>query len=413
MNRPSLTLKRRCFVSLIAFFCLLLLTIVVAGVAGWVTLRGSLAQLDGSHATSALSAPVSIERDGLGVPTIKGSTRDDVAFGTGFVQAQDRYFQMDLLRRVAAGEMSELVGPGALELDRRNRPHRFRERARKAFNALPALQRRLIEHYTAGVNEGLAALTSRPFEYWVLRTPPAPWRPEDTLLVVYAMYFDLQSDEVRHILSRAALRERVPADLFAFLLPATSHWDAPFDLATPSSDPLPTPPATRPGWLQVPKDSQHSSITLTDSMIGSNGWAVDAAHSAHGGAILASDMHLGLSLPNIWYRMSLTWPTATGQSRHITGVSFPGAPLVIAGSNGQIAWGFTNSYGRFIDLIALQRDPADPLAYRVAGGTSARATVVHERILVKGGTPVDLPVVETQWGPQIVVDSKAYALRWA
>jgi penicillin amidase len=413
MNRPSLTLKRRCFVSLIAFFCLLLLLIVVAGIAGWVTLRGSLAQLDGSHATSALSAPVSIERDGLGVPTIKGSTRDDVAFGTGFVQAQDRYFQMDLLRRVAAGEMSELVGPGALELDRRNRPHRFRERARKAFNALPALQRRLIEHYTAGVNEGLAALTSRPFEYWVLRTPPAPWRPEDTLLVVYAMYFDLQSDEVRHILSRAALRERVPADLFAFLLPATSHWDAPFDLATPSSDPLPTPPATRPGWLQVPKDSQHSSITLTDSMIGSNGWAVDAAHSAHGGAILASDMHLGLSLPNIWYRMSLTWPTATGQSRHITGVSLPGAPLVIAGSNGQIAWGFTNSYGRFIDLIALQRDPADPLAYRVAGGTSARATVVHERILVKGGTPVDLPVVETQWGPQIVVDSKAYALRWA
>jgi penicillin amidase len=419
MNRPSSSIKRRCFVSLTALLSLLILTIMVAGLAGWITLRGSLAQLDGTHATSALHAPVSIERDNLGVPTIKGSTRNDVAFGTGFVQAQDRYFQMDLLRRVAAGEMSELIGPAALELDRRNRPHRFRERARKAFDALPATQRQLIEHYTAGVNDGLAALASRPFEYCVLRTPPAPWRPEDTLLVVYAMYFDLQSDEVRHILSRAALRERVPADLYKFLLPATSHWDAPFDTAAPSIGLPPPMPATRPDWLQASNTAQHSSVTMTDSMIGSNGWAVDATHSAHGGAILASDMHLGLSLPNIWYRMSLTWPAADGQSRHITGVSLPGAPLVIAGSNERVAWGFTNSYGRFIDLIALQRNPADPLEYRVAGGKWARAAVVHERILVKGGATENLPVIETQWGPQIIVgangnaNANAYALRWA
>ncbi|AMH42907.1 MAG: penicillin acylase family protein [Pseudomonadota bacterium] len=417
MNRPSPLTKRRCFVSLVAILCLLMLMILVAGIAGWITLRGSLAQLDGMHAsaaTSALHAPVSIERDNLGAPTIKGSTRGDVAFGTGFAQAQDRYFQMDLLRRVAAGEMSELIGPAALELDRRNRPHRFRERARKAFDALPATQQGLIERYTAGVNDGLAALASRPFEYWVLRTPPAPWRPEDTLLAVYAMYFDLQSDEVRHILSRAALRERVPADLYEFLLPATSHWDAPFDTATPSTEQQPSPPATRPDWLRASKDTKHSSTAITDSMIGSNGWAVDAAHSAHGGAILASDMHLGLSLPNIWYRMSLTWPAADGQPRRITGVTLPGAPLVIAGSNERIAWGFTNSYGRFIDLIVLQRNPADPLEYRVAGGKWARATVVHERILVKGGAPVDLPVIDTQWGPQIIAgpDKTAYALRW-
>lgn len=389
--------------------------IMAAGIAAWITLRGSLAQLDGMHATSALHAPVSIERDSLGVPTIKGSNRNDVAFGTGFVQAQDRYFQMDLLRRVAAGEMSELIGVAALELDRRNRPHRFRERARRAFDALPAAQRQLVEHYTAGVNDGLAALASRPFEYWVLRTPPVPWRPEDTLLVVYAMYFDLQSDEVRHILSRAALRERVPADVFAFLLPAASHWDAPFDTAARSIDPSPSLPTTRPDWLQASKDARHSSLSIMDSMTGSNGWVVDAAHSAHGGAILASDMHLGLSLPNIWYRMSLTWPAADGKPRHITGVSLPGAPLVIAGSNERIAWGFTNSYGRFIDLIALQRNPADPLEYRVAGGTWARAAVDHERILVKGGAAVDLPVINTQWGPQIVAgsDKNAYALRWA
>lgn len=413
-------MKRRFFASLITLLCLLILMVAAAGTAGWMTLRGSLARLDGTHVAPALSAPVGIERDSLGVPTIKGNTRNDVAFGTGFVQAQDRYFQMDLLRRVASGEMSELVGPAALELDRRNRPHRFRERARKAFDALPAAQRQLIERYTAGVNDGLASLASRPFEYWVLRTPPAAWRPEDTLLVVYAMYFDLQSDEVRHILSRAALRERVPADLFTFLLPATSHWDAPFDTAVSSSNPPPVPPATRPDWLQSSRSgSQHGSIAITDSMVGSNGWAVDAAHSAHGGAILASDMHLGLSLPNIWYKLSLAWPGADGQLRHVTGVSLPGAPLVIAGSNGRIAWGFTNSYGRFIDLIALQRNPANPLEYRVASGEWARAAVIHERILVKGGASVDLPVVETQWGPQIIAGSNAdanknaYALRWA
>ena len=98
---------------------------------GWLLLRGSLAQLDGTQRASLLSSPVTIERDALGVPTIHGATRDDVAYATGFLHAQDRFLQMDLLRRVAAGEMSALVGPNALELDRRNRLHRFpRSRAR-------------------------------------------------------------------------------------------------------------------------------------------------------------------------------------------------------------------------------------------------------------------------------------------
>ncbi|WP_425194902.1 penicillin acylase family protein [Paraburkholderia phenazinium] len=401
--------------------CAIAAIVVALVLACWMTLRASLPQLDGTHAAPALSAPVTIERDSLGVPTLAGAARTDVAYATGFVHAQDRFFQMDLLRRVAAGEMAALIGPAALELDRRNRPNRFRERARMLVNALPADQRALVDSYTAGVNDGLAALNSRPFEYWVLRTPPLAWRPEDSLLVVYAMYFDLQSHEAIRILSRAALRERVPADLFAFLLPARSHWDAPFDVAKPPAVDLPTPPATRPDWLQASKSASvpaqgtefaERDLMEGNSMVGSNGWTVDAAHSAHGGALLASDMHLGLSLPNLWYRLSLKWNDPDGQARRITGVSLPGAPLVIAGSNGHVAWGFTNSYGRFIDLIELQRNPADPLQYRVPGGGWQRATVYHERIDVKGGKPVDLPVAETQWGLQIVVGSHAYALRW-
>jgi penicillin amidase len=399
------------------------LAVILAAIvlAIWMTLRASLPQLDGKHTVHTLSAAVTIERDALGVPTLHGSTRADVAYATGFVHAQDRFFQMDLLRRVAAGEMSALIGPSALKLDRRNRPDRFRARAEIVLNAMPADQRLLIERYTAGVNDGLSSLASRPFEYWVLRTHPAAWRPEDTVLVIYAMYFDLQSQEVSRILSRAALRERVPADLFAFLLPNASHWDAPFDLATPPAVELATPPATRPDWLHASKSASialpgtalaDSSPMPDNAMIGSNGWAVDAAHSAHGGALLASDMHLGLSLPNIWYRLSLTWPGADGKPRRITGVSLPGGPSIVAGSNGQVAWGFTNSYGHFIDLIELQRSPADPLQYRVPGGGWQRATVHHERIDVKGGAPVDLPVVDTQWGPEIVVGSHTYALRW-
>lgn len=447
VRRPS---RRR--TALVAAAVLIPALVVGAAVTGGLVLRASLPQVDGTwhtDRTAALAAPVTIERDALGVPTITGRTRGDVAYATGFVQAQDRFFQMDLLRRVVAGEMSALVGPAALDLDRRNRLHRFRAHARSMVEAAPASERELIDRYTAGVNDGLSALASRPPEYWLLGVRPAAWRPEDTALVVYAMYLDLQAQEARRILARAALRERVPPDLFAFLLPETSHWDAPFDAASaPAADPLAAPalPATRPDWLRASQTSQgvqmprapratqrsHApslaaldDVLLTESgAVGSNGWVVDGAHSAAstgGSAMLASDMHLGLSLPNIWYRVALQWSDGAKQANdandgkgalhRVVGVSLPGAPLVIAGSNGHVAWGFTNSYGRFIDLIDLERDPADPLRYRVPGGW-ARASVVHERIDVKGGAPVDLPVTETRWGPEWVVGTHAYALRW-
>ncbi|HKT95379.1 MAG TPA: penicillin acylase family protein [Paraburkholderia sp.] len=404
------------------------IVLAAAVLAGWLILRASLPQLDGTHA-APLSATVTIGRDALGVPTVQGRTRDDVAYALGFVHAQDRYFQMDLLRRVAAGEMAALIGPGALALDRRDRPWRFREHAQAALAALPADQRQLIERYTAGVNDGLRSLRARPFEYWLLRTRPVPWRPEDTLLVVYAMYFDLQYGQVRRVLSREALRERVPADLLAFLLPATSHWDAPLDGTSawlPPHAALPAPPP----WLRsTPSAAGVATQRLggvpgfvdgggaLDAMVGSNGFAVDGAHTAHGGALIANDMHLGLALPNIWYRASLVYPAPDGGTRRITGVSLPGAPLVVAGSNGHIAWAFTNSYGRFIDLIELQRGPTergptDSLRYRIPGGGWEKAQVFHERLDVNGGASVDLPVVQTRWGPQLVVGAHAYAVHW-
>lgn len=421
MNRSSTSARRSRSGWLLRVLCGLIVIVVLLVIAAWLTLRASLPALDGSRAAPLLSAPVTIERDALGVPTLRGNNRLDVAYATGFAHAQDRFFQMDLLRRVSSGEMSALIGPAALPLDRRNRLDRFRARAHQLIDAMSADQRQMLERYAAGVNDGLASLASRPFEYWVLRAQPVAWRPEDTLLVVYAMYFDLQSFQTTRILSRAALHERMPADLYAFLLPTTSHWDAPLDVATASDVDPPAPPATRPDWLRLTKSAsigpptdrnQIDALMAGNSMIGSNGWAVDGAHSVKGDALLASDMHLSLSLPNIWYRLSLSWPGAGGQMHRVTGVSLPGVPLVVAGSNGQVAWGFTNSYGRYIDLIELQRNPANPLQYRAPGGGWQTATVHHERIEIKGRTPLDLPVVDTQWGPQIVVGTRAYAVRW-
>jgi penicillin amidase len=423
-SNVSLQLRRRVWPQIL--LAIIVVVLVTAVLAAWLTLRASLPQLDGAHG-APVSAPVTIGRDTFGVPTIEGRTRADVAYATGFVHAQDRFFQMDLLRRVAAGEMAALIGPAALPLDRRDRPLRFREHAQAALAALPVDQRQLIERYTAGVNDGLRAMRARPFEYWLLRTQPVPWRAEDTLLVVYAMYFDLQYDQATRALSRMVLREHAPADLLPFLLPATSHWDAPLDGFDESAPPPVELPAMQPPWLRaaLPATSGKPEVTgrldgipgfvdgaADNSMVGSNGFAVDGAHSASGGALLASDMHLGLSLPNIWYRVSLVYATAGGATHRVTGVSLPGAPLVVAGSNGHIAWGFTNSYGRFIDLVDLQRDPANPLRYRVPGGGWDTAQVIHERLDVKGGASADLPVVQTRWGPQLVVGSHAYALHW-
>ena len=382
--------------------------------------HASLPALDGKRVAPALQAEIAIERDKLGVPTLVGASPADLAYATGFVHAQDRFFQMDLLRRVAAGELSALVGASALDVDRRHRLHRFRARAHMIAAALDDNSRLLLQRYAAGVNDGLASLRSRPFEYWLLRTRPQPWTVEDSLLVIYAMYFDLQYEELQRTLARAALHERVSQQLLSFLLPTSSHWDAPLDRLpsdvgeTAGSASYPSPPPA-PDWLTAaPMRTamlDGTAAAATASMVGSNGWAVDGSHGIHG-AILSSDMHLGLSLPNIWYRLSVVTRDRVGANRRVTGVSLPGTPAVIAGSNGHIAWGFTNSYGNFIDLVELEVDPRDPLRYRLPDGRWEQASIHHERIVVSGAAPVTLDVADTSWGPLLEVGTHSYAVHW-
>jgi penicillin G amidase len=384
----------------------LLLVLASVGV-GYGVLRASLPVLDGRRVLPRLAADVVVTRDHLGVATVDGATRADVSRALGFVHGQERFFQMDLLRRRAAGELSALVGPAALGADRSARVHRFRHRAGEVLRALPPPERALLSAYAAGVNDGLAQLGARSFEYLLLRQHPEPWREVDSLLVVYAMYFTLQDPDDGEAARLLASRKLPPA-LFALLSAPGSEWDAPL-----IGEPLPTPPLPRATDLarwQPRAAAGEQRLPPEEQSPGSNNWAVAGRHSRTGAALLASDMHLRLSVPNIWYRAQLRYRNEE-TTLVVTGVTLPGVPLVIAGSNGRIAWGFTNSQIDTSDLVPLT-EPR-PGRYLTPEGERPYREVI-ERIAVAGQSAVELTVKETVWGPVFARDDdgRAYAYRW-
>lgn len=394
----------------------LLVLVVLVLLGAWLFLRASLPQLDGARQGAGLSAEVRIERDAGGVPMITGATRHDVAYATGFVHAQERFFQMDLLRRTASGELAELFGPRAVPLDRANRLHRFASRAQTTFARLAPAERALLERYAAGVNAGLAALDARPFEYALTGAAQRPWHGADSLLVVWAMYIDLQGMQASRELARGWLREHSDAAQLAFLLPEATAFDTTLDGGAP---PAPAPiPAQAPAWWGGAPAAADAPIKLagldvTDS-VGSNNYALAGSRSTNGAAIVADDMHLGLQLPNIWYRLALRFPdpAAPGGQRRLVGVSLPGAPpSVIVGSNGQVAWAFTNSYADALDLVELGVDAARPGQVKVAGQWETPQEHV-ESILVKGAPAERMVVRETSLGPIREVAGRSYAVHW-
>lgn len=392
------------------------------GLRAW--LRASLPQLDGERTLPGLGAPVRVERDALGVPVVRGRSRGDVARATGFLHAQERFFQMDLLRRRAAGELAELVGKAGLALDRETRVLRLRSVARRATAALPPDERDLLEAYTGGVNAGLHALGGRPFEYGVLGVSPRDWAPEDSLLCALAMFLTLQGEQPERESALGLMHDVLPPEVFAFLAPRGTEWDAPLE-----GEPLPPPPVPRaavldlrrtppaaPSPAEEPPTARLDPLGLAPSenamVYGSNNWAVAGTHTVHGEAILANDMHLGLAVPNIWYRASLVFPGRGGETR-VTGVTLPGVPFVVVGSNGHVAWGFTNTQGDWADLVELEPAPGLRDGYLTPEGPREldRAT---ETIHVKGGADEMLEIRSTVWGPVVDVDHRGRrrALAW-
>jgi penicillin amidase len=392
---------------------LLAALLVLAVIGGWLFLRASLPQLDGKRSAPLLSGTVTVTRDANGVPTISGANRLDLAYATGFVHGQERFFQMDLLRRSAAGELAELFGPKALPLDRAHRLHRFRARAFDVLARMNANERLFVERYAAGVNDGVDALRARPFEYALTGAPPRPWTPADSLLVVWAMYFDLQGNQEARELARGWLAQHLDPAQRAFLLPEASNFDAPLDAPAVAAAPTPIP-GNAPAWWGR-KDAlpprQLAGVDFTDS-VGSNNYALAGTRSSSGAAIVSDDMHLGLQLPNIWYRLALRFPDAQGNQRRVVGVSLPGAPpLVIVGSNGHVAWAFTNSYADTLDLVRLGADSAHAGQVQLPSGWETPREHV-ETILVKGQPAERLNVRETSLGPIREAGGALYAVHW-
>ena len=421
-------------------------------------LRDSLPPLDGAVPSVGLTAPVKIERDHLGVVTIEAANRVDLAYATGFVHGQDRYFQMDLSRRFPAGELSALFGPVALDHDRQARLFRFRKVAQAVLQQATDEQRAVVEAYTRGVNAGLQSLHSRPWEYWLLGGPPVEWKAEDTILVVYSMWWDLQANGIRRELLRREINARIGGKecdagwkcSLRFFYPARTEWDAPdgvvadpasavaSDIVPPAAGipgpdvlnvrgPTPAPaddkakplqgtgtvpangPAARVGTVATVDPAPSADLwartvwalvgpATLDNLhdVGSNSWAVAGRLTATGAALVANDMHLSQRVPAVWYHARLRVTGSTTQpALDMTGVTLPGAPLLVAGSNGHVAWGFTNSYGDWLNVDLVPCTAVGESDLQTPSG-SVSLTVDREEIQVKGQAPV---VEEVKSGP--------------
>lgn len=427
---------RRLLRFLIATLILFALLVIGGGVYARSQVRASLPMVAGEAALAGLGAAVRIDRDALGIPTIAGESREDVARALGFVHAQDRFFQMDLQRRQPAGELSALVGPRALGVDQESRIHRLRDVAHRAVERTAPPYRAVLEAYAEGVNAGLQALRALPPEYLVLRAAPEPWRPEDTILTVLAMFNTLQGRQALFEQTQGAMRDALPESMFRFFSAYGSEWDTPVvgqgsvRPAVPGPDVfdlrrLAATEAQRPRAISLNAKTARKGCLLCASVplwqpdpdaaeiIGSNNWAVDGAHTASGAALVANDMHLSIGVPIIWYRASLAFPDADGAPQKITGVTLPGLPSLVVGSNGHVAWGFTNTGGDWSDLVRIEPDPRDSGKYLTPDGPKP-FDVFQETIAVKGGTARTLAVRWTTWGPVVWKDARGreYAQHW-
>src|SRR5438067_704262 len=353
---------------LLAFGTVLVLALVAVALLIYSIGRSELPQVDGTLAVAGLSAPVSVVRDKLGVPHIRAASYDDLLFAQGFVTAQDRLWEMDISRRYAAGTLAEILGPKLLRHDRQQRYLQIPDACERAASKLEPQQRHYLEMYARGVN----ALIERsrehlPLEFRILRYSPAPWRAEDSLLFGANMnqmlntQYDLE-------LKRERVVRHLTAEEIADLYPPTSWRDLPpAQQANPSIDDEPSPTKRSPDSEEDEDNdlnptkafsliSAFEGLSCDMCIPGSNNWVVSGAHTASGKPLLANDMHIEHSIPDIWYEAHLT--KGDGLEYDVEGVTLPGLPFVIVGHNRRIAWGFTNLGPDVQDLFVEQFNSA-------------------------------------------------------
>ena len=336
--------------------------------------------LDGTRQLAGIDGEVRIARDARGVVHIDAGGEDDLYFGLGYAHAQDRFFQMEAMRRIAAGRLSEIVGAPALGFDTRMRVLGVGRLAAGDVDALSPAARRAYEAYAAGVNAWLASRRGVAADELALLLAPEPeaWRPEHSLAWNRLMSLRLVGNWASELMRLGLARRLTPAQL-ADLWPdyppdgPVSFPDLPADL--------------------IERAAEFARLANRDD--GSNGWAISAELSQTGGALLANDPHLGLTTPGTWHLVSLTAP-----GFRLAGATAPGVPAVVLGHNGRAAWGLTNATTDTSDVYVERLDPDDPARYLTPDGPRAFETRT-ERIEVRFGETQEIAVRATRHGPVI------------
>jgi penicillin amidase len=401
----------------------LLVLFVLSGIAlcayFYFTALEALPRLDGHVRVPGLSSAVKVIRDEHGVPTIEAASLDDLFFAQGYVTAQDRLWQMDAMRRFAAGELSQVLGPSQLHHDREQRILGLRWVARRSLQQYSARDRSYLEAYARGVNAYIQErISTLPIEFRILRYQPALWTAEDAVLMGASMVQNLNHGAYLAALEKekflASLGPELTADLFI-----NSSWHdrppgkAPLRIAQPDQD---DEDNSSPGdndrvTSSRPRLAIASLVADPELSIprpGSNNWVVSGAHTVSGKPLLSNDMHLEHQMPNLWYEVHLR-----SGGLDVAGVSLPGVPFVIVGHNQRIGWGFTNVGPNVEDLYVERLN--DKGQYQSPQGWRDLERR-HEVIHVKGAPDEHCDVLSTRHGPiitELIPDEKrALALRW-
>ncbi|CAN2534182.1 Penicillin+acylase+2+proenzyme [Methylocapsa aurea] len=378
--------------------------IIVAGMV-----RLSLPEEDGSRVLPGLSASVEIEFDAHHIPKIRAENRRDAYEALGYATARDRLFQMDLSRRAASGRLAEVFGREAVTMDMRARTSGFGRVASRVFEAMSLEQRDVLVAYSAGVNKAVSEMRMLPVEFIYFGYRPEPWRPEDSALVLLGLSAKT-SDSAMQERMASVMRRALPETVLAFLSPSGNCYNerlAPRGPLHCAAD-APAPFDEIAELLRLADKKKTSGLVAEPELLqGSNAWVVGGRKTGDGRAIMANDMHLGLSAPGIFYRAELNY----GGVR-LGGLTVPGAPLVVTGSNGSVAWGFTSVAGDFIDLVRIE-PTAEPDKYRGPEGALPFVTR-NETIEIRGARARELAIRETIWGPvssEKLLDDEV-AIRW-